>query len=491
MSIWLPQLPLDRRVRMGDPRTSGVFAIISEVKNAYRLTHMTKLAHDAGLKPCMSVPDARAICPELLTEMADPAREETLLRALRRWADKLSPWIALDKPDGLTLDVSGCAHLFGGEAKMAQYALGCFEDMQITANIGVADTKGAAQALARFRAEKIAISISGETSEDLRPLPVEALRLDAKTPTALRRVGLKTIGQLYSIAHSELARRYGLKLPQALSRALGQSYDPIAPLAADPVFAASMNLPEPIGLKSDLQDVLERLTASVCTKLEKARLGARQFRLTVRCVDTGDHILPIGFAKPCFDAALVKRQFERPLDEFRIKFGADWFRLIADTIEPIKERQGILDGAEQDALDDLAQVITTLGNRLGFDRIRRFIPQDSHIPYREFATIEVADTQPVSGWPEPDRHRPIRIFKPERLRTLEAGRPPIAFEWRKEKYKVQSSHGPERLSAEWWQNAEDEVKDYWAVETEVGARLWLLTYPKRGNPDWYVTGKFL
>ena len=115
MSIWFPQLPLDRRVRLGDPRSDGVFAIITETKNALRLTHISPLAREAGLREAMSVADARAICPELLTEMSDPMREDMLLRALRRWADKLSPLLALDKPDGLILDVTGCSHLFGGE----------------------------------------------------------------------------------------------------------------------------------------------------------------------------------------------------------------------------------------------------------------------------------------------------------------------------------------------------------------------------------------
>lgn len=481
---------------MGDPRTDAAFAIITEVKNALRLTHMTTEAREAGLREGMSVADARAICPELLTETGDVMREDILLRALRRWADRLSPWIALDSPDGLFLEISGCSHLFGGELLMAQNALVKLSDMQIAAKIGVADTKGAARALSRHGPKASSISVQGCVKKDLKSLPVEALGIAVKTSNDLRRVGLKTIGQLYTIKHSELARRFGLNLVNTLSKTLGQTPDPVSPMAADPIFAARMNLPEPIGLKSDLNEVNTRLTESVCSRLEAARLGARQFHLTVRCVDTGDHVLSIGFARPCFDAGLVKRQFERPLDNLKIKFGADWFRLVADTLEPIREKQRIFGGEEQDALEDLSQVITTLGNRLGFDRVRRFVPRDSHLPEREFATIEAADTRAVTQWPTPARHRPIRIFRPERLRTLEPGRPPKAFEWRKGQYRTFLAHGPERLSSEWWNDIQDEVKDYWAVETEEGARLWLMSYPSRQTPssylpDWFVVGKFL
>lgn len=504
MSIWLPQLPLDRRVRLGDPRTEDIFAITAEIKNASRLTHLSPLALSAGLRPGMSVPDARAVYPQLMTEKSDPAREEMLLRALRRWADSLSPWIALDKPDGLMLDVTGCAHLFGGEKAMAERAVEQFADMYITARIATADTKGAAWALARYltgQSGPIAVSKPSKAKPDLQNLPVEALNITQKISADLRRVGLKTIGQLYTIKSGELARRFGLELTQALSKALGQAPDPISPMAADPVYAARMNLPDPIGLKDDLAEVLRRLTESICARLETDMIGARQFHLTVRCVDTGDHVISIGFARPCFNAGQVRRQFERPLDNLTIKFGADWFRLVADTLEPIRERPrkliGTMGGAAEEAAEELSQVITTLGNRLGFDRVRRFAPRDSHLPEAEFTTIEAADSQIMPIWMQgqrpiqSQRQRPLRIFRPERLSTLTPGRPPKVFEWRKARYVMTRAFGPERLASEWWQYGRATLKDYWAVETETGDRLWLMTYPAHKEPNWFITGRFL
>jgi len=489
MSIWLPQLPLERRVRLGDPRIDGVFAITREIKNAWRLTHISETARAAGLTPGLSVPDARAIAPGLLTEPGDPAREDWFLRALRRWADRLSPWIALDPPDGLVLDITGCAHLFGGEREMASHAGAKLSDMHFSTRIGIADTKGAARALARFGPEAITLAAPGRTRQALQPLPVEALALPAKMTRDLRRVGLSSLGQLYGM----------MELTQALSRALGHYPDPVSPAGADPVFAARMSLPDPIGLKRDLDAVLERLSASVCSRLERARLGARQFHLTVRCVDTGDHLLSIGFARPCYQADLVRRQFERPLDGLSVTFGADWFRLCADGLEPLRERQMIIGRENEDAVEDLAQTITTLGNRLGFDRVRRFIPRESHLPEREFDTIEAADTSPPPDWPRPERRRPLRVFRPERLYTLDPGRPPKAFEWHKTRFETESFEGPERLSPEWWALMKGgpaaRLRDYWAVQTRSGPRLWLMTYPvkKRDDepPEWFVAGQFL
>ena len=490
LSIWLPQLPLDLRIRKGDPRAADVFAMISEIKNAWRLTHLSEAAVAAGLSPGLSLPDARAICPDLLTEPSDPVREAALLRALWRWADNLSPWVALDAPDGLFLDITGCAHLFGGEAAMADHTRERLADMQITSRIGIADTKGAAWALARFGGHELSLAPTGQTGAALAALPVEALRLPQKITSDLRRTGLQTIGQLTEIKRAELARRFGLDLTQSLSAALGHSPDPVSPKAADPIYAARMTLPDPIGFQADLLGVLERLTSSVCRRLAAGGKGARRYYLTVRCVDTGDHMLYIGFARPTHETRAVLQQFRKPLDGLKIEFGADWFRLEAAHIEPIQPFQISLDQHKQ-AEDDTSKIISTLGNRLGFDRVRQFMPVQSHLPEREFTCVEAMDRREPVSWTATPRRRPVRLFRRlERLVTLQAGRPPKRFQWRKSIYATQDAKGPERLSAEWWQDDSGALRDYWQVQTEDGPRLWLMTYPGSAEPNWYIAGRF-
>ena len=490
LSIWLPQLPLDLRIRKGDPRVAAPFAIISEIKNAWRLTHLSAGAVQAGLSPGMSLPDARAICPELLTEPSDAVREAALLRALWRWADALSPWVALDPPEGLFLDITGCAHLFGGEVKMAEQTRQRLMDMHITSRIGIADTKGAAWALARFGRAQIEIAAEGQTRGALAELPLEGLRLSKKTTTDLRRTGFKKISQLIEIKQNELARRFGLELTQALSGALGHAPDPVSPKAADPIYAARMTLPDPIGFQADLIGVLERLTTSVCKRLEGDSKGARRYYLTVRCVDTGDHILKIGFARPTYEPRAILQQFTKPLDNLKIEFGADWFRLEAAHVEPIQPFQISLDSHAQSE-SDTSKIISTLGNRLGYDRVRQFMPLQSHLPEREFIRVEAMDQREPACWTPAPRKRPVRLFKrPERLITLQPGRPPKKFQWRKLVYATFDAKGPERLTAEWWEDERGAVRDYWQVQTEDGPRLWLMTYPSSQEPNWYIAGRF-
>lgn len=490
MSLWFPQLPLDRWIRRSDPRIDGPFAITQEIKNVFRVIHATLPAIKAGVHTGQSLPDARAVCPELETEQSNLERESLLLRALWRFSDKLSPKVALDAPDGLYLDITGCAHLFGGEQLMGKHALATFSDQQIVCRIGISDTKRASWALARFSTSEIAIAPVGQTRQAIQDLPIVALGIDSRVGADLRRTGLKTIGDLYGRKSSELARRFGLELTTRLSNVLGHSPDPISPQAMDPVYAARMTLPEPIGKLEDLTEILSRLAESVCSRLQKDLMGARHFDLTVRCVDTGDHFLSVGFARPNNQTGLLLQQYAKPLDDLIIEFGADWFRLAAKSLEPLNPQQWILGGEEAAKAEDFDKLVSTIGNRLGFDRVRRFIPQEYHVPELEFSTVEAATHNPKCWYPS-ERPRPFRVFtKPERLRTLQAGRPPRKFEWRKRSYQTLSAIGPERLAPPWWAVLDIRERDYWETRLDNGQCLWLMTYPSGDPPEWFVAGRF-
>lgn len=491
MSIWFPALSLDLRRRARDGRLDGPFATISELKNAWRVVNVTEAAKRAGIISGMSVTDARAICPDLLTEPCDMAREERLLRAIQRWADKLSPVTALDHPDGLLLDIKGCVHLFGSEREMANIAIHDLEAMSVSSRIGICDTQRGAWALARFGSSHIAIAPEGTTREVLAPLPITALNIEPKTVSDLRRAGLKTVSDLYPFTTAALARRFGLALTHQLSFALGYADDPISAEAITLPYAARMTLPEPISFIDDVLGVVGRLAQSICKRLEAEMKGARQFSLTVRCVDTGDHHLPVGFAKPCFMPDQVLQQLRPSLEALKIEFGADWFRLEAGSLEPLRPEQLSIttDNRRRDETARL-QAVSTLGNRLGFDRVLALSPRSDHAPESEFAFVEAVQSK-SDIWPDKKRLRPERIFpSPEHIHVLEDGRPPRRFQWRRDVYEAASVLGPERLSPAWWMRGDKRTRDYWIMKTQAGERLWLLTYPTDKTSAWYVAGRF-
>lgn len=497
----MPQLPLDRWVRRDDPRLCGPFAVTATSKGAERLICINAYAAKARVKPGQSLTDATAVCPDLLTEPQHALGEARLLKSLHRWADRFSPRVSIFEPDGLALDITGCAHLFGGERKLATKMLEGLTDLNIVARIGIANTKTAARGFARFGDEPITLSDPRYETEQTGQLPLDTLDLGASAYADLRKLGIRTIDDLSRFKSSELARRFSVRLPFALDALRGHRPDPVVPTAAPRVFAAQMTLPDPIGLRDDVTEVLRRLAERVCSRLNEAQYAARGFRLTVRCVDTGDHHLSIGFSSPARDPKAILRQFTRPLDSLVLTFGADWFRLLALDTEVFTPVQIVMGDEGAQAQAALEQTLTTLGNRLGFDRVRRPVSHPSHAPEREHGATAVVDAKPEAprkpnkGASRHIHPRPTLSICPERLHIIAPGRPPRDFQWRKNRFVLTAFDGPERLSPIWWDTPDTwlsgELRDYWRVTVESGRRLWLLTCPTKPDLGWFCAGEFL
>ena len=92
----------------------------------------------------MAQADARAICPDLITRPADLTREATTLVALRRWAGRYAPMVAVDGADGLIADITGVPHLFGGETELRDDLHERLVRAGLTVSSAIAQTRGAA-----------------------------------------------------------------------------------------------------------------------------------------------------------------------------------------------------------------------------------------------------------------------------------------------------------------------------------------------------------
>ncbi|MER5173461.1 Y-family DNA polymerase [Thioclava kandeliae] len=479
ISMWFPRLATDRVLRGSS--VTGPFALTLRVVNAERLSCLNDAAEKAGLACGMSAADARAFCPDLLTAPARPDLDARFLSGLRRWALRYCPWVGREGADGLVLDVTGSTHLFGGEAQM-------LEDMRaralrtgLTLRLGAGHTRGAAWAFAHYGQGHI---------QDLAELPVAALRIDPQTVTALQRLGLRQIGDLQSAARAPLARRFGVGLMERLDQAMGIMPEPVTPEEEAPSFATRMSLPEPIGLSADVMGGVERLLVPLCDKLARHEKGARRLLLTLRRVDQASQQVELRLAAPMRDPARILPLFARGVAEVDAGFGIDMLRLEAVGIEPLAMVQLGHARHNPDQLDDL---VTRLGTRIGLENIQRFLPAESHIPERAFTLAAAAFSTPDPAWSAP-RPRPVQIFPPEPVTGTmgeETPRPPARFRWRRMGFETGRTTGPERIAPEWWLPDEGRhagLRDYWQVDTREGRRLWLFYTPQ--NPAWFVQGEF-
>lgn len=441
----------------------------------------------------MALADARAICPDLITRPADLPRETAAQASLRRWASRYAPMVATDGSDGLMADISGVPHLFGGEAALRDDLQARLERAGLQAVSAIAGTRGAAHALARHGG---GIIPEGKLADGIGPLPVTALRVDHDTAEALSRLGLSRIADLIPLPRAPLARRFGQGLVLRLDQALGQHAEPVAAEADAPHFGVRMTLPDPIGLQSDVMAGLARLLERLCAKLAAHHRGARRLRLELRRVDRGTVEVEIGLARPMRDPTRIAALFAKGVDEIDAGFGIDALRLFAPVTEALAPEQiggGPASHAQTGPDDALADLLSSLGNRIGFDRVLRLLPAQSLIPERSFLLAPAAYSAPQASPRRAKPARPITLFPSEPLAAV-SGNPPARFRWRRMSFTTLRATGPERITPEWWFDDpawRSGLRDYWRIETQEGPRLWLFVTPQAaGGASWFAQGEF-
>jgi protein ImuB len=482
VSVWFPRLASDRVLRLRP--LDGPFALTLKQNNANRLYCLNHAAEQQGLHRDMPFADARAFCPDLQSTQADPIADQAFLLVLRRWATRYCPWVGLEQKDGLVLDITGSAHLFGGEEAMLAHMRQRLMRAGLTARIGAADTRGAAWALARFGE---GVAPPDNPLPALAQLPVAALRLEEKTGIALQRLGLRTIGDLAKAARAPLTRRFGPGLLLRLDQALGDQPEEVSPLADPPHYGVRLTLPEPIGLFEDVMAGTARLLDQLCAKLLAQDVGARTLRLDLRRVDRDSQQVELRLARPLRDPHRILPLFERGVGQVDAGFGIDQLRLEAVRVDPLPARQ--LNHVSVTAKSQVEDLISRIGTRIGLENIQRFLPADSHIPERSFVVSPAAWSEPGSGWSSP-RPRPLCLFPPEPI-AGHGPRPPRHFRWRRMSLTTARAIGPERIAPEWWledDNWRSGLRDYWHIETRQGRRLWLYHTPQ--SPGWFVQGEF-
>jgi protein ImuB len=560
LSLWFPRLAAERVLRLrrhglalaDGPDGPLPFAVVGEERNAQVLTSLNAAAERAGLRLGQPLRDATAMCPGLLTRAADPVREAEFLTHLRRWAGKFSPWVAEEGAEGLVIDLTGCAHLFGGEAPLlAQVEQDC-ADIGLSVRAAVADTRGAAWALARHAGRGTAphrtgdaieqearatrsraakrrgwerggdaplpgraalpvpqgiIAPPGRLREALGPLPIAALRVGPDVVEGLARLGLRRIEEIAGIPRAALARRFGSDLLKRLDQALGLEPEPVAPARAPLHFATRLSLPEPIGLRSDVEAALDRLLPPLCDRLRAQGRGARLVRLEAFRADGGVQRIEVGLARPADRPDRIRPLLALKLDDLDAGFGFDALRVEAVTTEALHavQHRGQVDAgraaaeraaggtAETTALADL---LGKLGARLGSEAVLRLQPGESHIPEKAAVLLAAAWSDPFTApWPAPPAPRPLVMFRPEPLSLPEGdATPPARFRWRRRDLGTRVAAGPERILPEWWLDDPEwrsGPRDYWRIEVEGGERLWL--YHAHGGEvsgGWFVQGVF-
>lgn len=483
----------------------------------------------------MRLADAHTLEKDLLTKEAEPEADRQLIEQLAGWCDRYTPWVAVDPlgaalaeaaatlicsaggfggDAGLLLDVSGCGHLHGegenGERALMADLVQRLSRRDFTCRAAMADTAGAAWALARYAEKQADLYCPANGQRDaIAALPVDGLRLDPPTLETFLRLGLRRIGDLYSIPRAPLSRRFGDLPLTRLDQALGRIDEPIEPRRPPPAFRSRLSFAEPIGRTEDIALATDRLLDTLCRQLEQASLGARKLELALYRVDGSVDRTVIGTSRPNREAPKLLKLFGEKLEGLDPGFGVELMILSAPEVEEWTGTQDSLPetGAphrsswSEDGTLDLAD---RLALRLGAEHVVRLAPHDSHLPGRVQVPVPFATPVPEGAWARLASmkvSRPIRLLqKPEEIQVtaMLPDDPPRQFQWRRHAHRLVRIQGPERIADEWWwprpggktepANAVPPVRDYYRVEDNDGARFWLFRDGMLNSAKWYLHG---
>lgn len=529
LALSFPRLPTDRlrRERHGRSWRSAEppepLALFAEASGALRLFALSQEAETLGLAPGLGVAEARARHPGLDLVEGDAAADGRMLEALAEACDRYTPLVALDAPAGLVLDISGCAHLFGGETAMMKSALDRFDRQGFETKAAIASHAGTAAALLAGGRSGV-VAQEGEEEALLAPLPVAALRLGGETDALFARLGLKRVADLLALPRNGLVRRFGTRPVQRLDEALGRASRPIGPRRPVPDLLAERRFAEPIVQTEDVERIAAFLAERLRVSLERQGRGARRLELSLFRVDGRVERLCVAASLPLRAperiVALFRERLKGAGDELDAGYGYDLVRLSVLEAEAMAERQEDLSG-EGEAAGDLESLIDRIGARLGPASVTRLEGRQSHWPERAARSRPVAslegggsktagpdafdgDAFDVDALAAATLLRPLRLL--DRPEPVEASFEvpdgvPMQFRWRRALHVVRRFEGPERIAPEWWRMDEARTRDYYRVEDDGGRRFWLFrrgfhgeALPENVPPEalatWFLHGIF-
>lgn len=462
-------------------------------------------ARALGIMPGMTITKARSFAPEIVVIDAEPEADFEALRKLALWAgQRYSPVVAPDAPDGLWLDITGCASLFGTETALLKDLHRRIAAFGVSVQIAVADTAGCAHAVARHVPAGRPVTIEpGAHRKAVELLPVAALRLEADIIEGLRKLGFERVEQLVGAARGPLAKRFGRALHRRLDQALGGVAEPIEPIFPQHLPRTRRGFMEPIATPEAFAKVIGDLVADICDQLGRAGKGARRLDCFYHRIDGHTQVVRVSTATPSRDQAHLAKLLCAKIETVEPGLGIEAMTLLISLMEPVAPRQGeSLEKLGQRG-PDLAALVDTLGNRFGSASLHRIAVRPSAMPERSARITPALGSANNEAWDD-DLPRPARMLaRPEPIEVIALlpDDAPRMFIWRGKRYRVTQGDGPERLHGEWWRDGGVEgeqplsVRDYYQVETMSGGRYWLFragdgTHTSTGTMRWFIHGAF-
>lgn len=493
VAIGFPFLVTDWMARRDAKLKDEPFILYAPERGRMVIKASSKAAHSKGIFPGMVVADCRAIFPDMTVLEYPAGKAEELLEALALWCIRFTPVSAVDLPDGIVLNCSGCTHLWQGEQSYVAHILTRLENFGYHVRAAMSDTVASAWAVSRYGKNQTIVP-PGKQLSALLHLPAEALRLEHTVTEKLEKLGLNKIGQFANLPRTALRKRFGVELLHRLDQVSGFEIEPVQPVQPPKQYLERLTCLEPISTAKGIEIGLERLLNTLCERLASEGKGLRTATLRCHRVDGDVQEISVGTNLPSRSASHLMKLFELKTGQLQPDLGFELFELEANTVEPLAFDQTAM-WIETNTADTsaVAELLDKIISKRGAKVIHRYLPAEHYWPERSYQQAPSLSTKKEIEW-RTDQPRPIHLLSIPHVIEVTVplpDYPPMLFFYKGQRHQIKKADGPERVEQEWWLQ-QGEFRDYYCVEDEEGKRYWLFRsgHIDGGNSRWYIHGFF-
>jgi len=436
-------------------------------------------------------------------------------------------------PDCLFLDVTGIGVLFGGEEMLAAEVIADMSRLNYTARTAIADTIGAAWALARADSSKFKVQSSrfhvreeSTLNVELGTLSLDSLRLPQETLDLLSELGIVRLEQLLALPRESLRARFGELLLLRIDQLVGTAQEMIVPHRQTPQFIEEWLLEYPAERREIIEQIVCELVRRIAGGLASRREGAVRLHCRFDCAPGRPVCFEVGLFRPSADAEHLWELVRMQLEQASLPGAVGRVRIEAKITAPLENRQGeLFAGGEHEAARQFALLIDRCSSRLGPDKV--LCPQLTADPLPEravrykrgvrgqgagdrkfkvgvpakrvYSKFKVSGKQnttlnlepgTLNSSPHSALLRPLILHSPPLLIatvSIAPDGPPVSFQLQGRRYDVAYRSGPERIETGWWRG-KSVRRNYWRVETTTGQRFWL--FRQLADGQWYLHGEY-
>jgi protein ImuB len=461
--VLLPHLALDgvlRRRANDDP-----LVLVDGAVNARIIVAANASARDAGLRVGQRLIVAHALLAQFDALPYDARAAERWQRFLAAVAYRYSSEVSL-LPHAIVLEVSRSLGLFGPWSQFERMLRDDFKALGFRHRIALAPTPHAAYVLAGMQ-DGAAEPEPDRLRQALQPVPMRKSRLPAASVDALSGMGIRTLGQLFTLPRDGLRRRFGRDLPEAIDRLLGELPSGLDSYRPPDVFDLHVELTHEVENIAALVFPLRRMTGDLGAYLAGRDGGVQRFQLKLEHREGRSTDVQVGLLSPERDAGMLFELARGRLEQVQLPEPVLALRLIArDLPSFVPTGRDLFDERPANALP-IGQLRERLRARLGDRAVYRLGSTTDPRPERAQIVAEAG-----AGYDEP-HPRPTWLL--DRPIPLRGPSPRILA-------------GPERLETGWWDGAEA-CRDYYVIETSLGQHAWAFCQPGEQS-GWMLQGWF-